>query len=76
MAKNAETYEYTEQEKVIDWRIECLNLAGVPPETSQLLALSDHDLHVMVEAALGGCKEELMLQIFGEPIVTKSDAEM
>lgn len=53
-----------ETQQVIDWRIECMNKAGVEPAVSQLLAISPADLHKILDTHGRGCSDALLLQIY------------
>jgi len=55
-------YEHTTP---LDWRIEQMNRADIQPAVSQLLALTNSDLHKIVDAKQAGATDEQLLSIFG-----------
>ena len=56
--------QYTERDRIEQWRHEALERAGYDPEASIVLAAShDIDLHEAVSLLERGCTVELALQI-------------
>jgi len=55
---------YTEKDKIVDWRRECLEKVGVGTRAALALALTDADLHTMVGCAKCGVEDAVLLRIF------------
>ena len=63
-AAEVEVLQYTERDRIEQWRHEALERAGYHPEASIVLAAShDIDLHDAVSLLERGCTVELALQI-------------
>jgi len=63
-AAEVEVLQYTERDRIEQWRHEALERAGYDPESAVVLAAShDIDLHNAVSLLERGCTVELALQI-------------
>lgn len=56
--------EMGEAQRVLLWRRESLEKAGISPELAEVLATSTSDLHEMLDALSAGCSEETLCQIY------------
>lgn len=65
MPKSEATVEWSEADRIFDWRAECLQGEGVQPEVAAVLAASSSDLHKMIASKRQGCSDKLLLKIYG-----------